>query len=329
MTRGFRQLMLAASCLALAGCAAGVGPSRASTATPPPGTDQWAPVIDEDFPDPDIVAAHDGWRAFATGMAGLNIRVASSPDLKTWNVQRRDALPTLPAWASPGRTWAPDVSQRSDGTWVMYMAAQDTASGRQCIGVATSATIDGTFTPVTGTPIVCPVADGGAIDPSTFQDANGSRYLLWKTDGNCCGLDTWIEIARLSDDGLSLVGQTTRLLKQGLPWEGALIEAPVLVRHDGQYVLFYSANAYGGDEYAIGAARATSLLGPYTKQADPVLSTTQSGGHLRGPGGQDVVTTPEGDVLFFHAWDELYTYRALHRAPLTWRPDGSATVTGR
>lgn len=328
MTRRGGALLLAVLSLALAGCGGGGGSVRSSTVPPTPVTQASVPVIDEDFPDPDIVATHDGWRAFATGMAGLNIRVASSPDLRTWTVQRRDALPALPAWASPGRTWAPDVSQRSDGTWIMYFAAQDTASGRQCIGVATTATVDGTFSPASSVPIVCPVADGGAIDPSTFQDADGARYLLWKSDGNCCALDTWIQIARLSDDGLSLAGQSTRLLKQGLPWEGALVEAPVLVRHDGQYVLFYSANAYGGDAYAIGAARAASLVGPYTKQPDPVLSTVASGGRLRGPGGGDVVTTPEGDVLFFHAWDELYTYRALHRAALTWGSDGSVAVKG-
>ncbi|MBN9325716.1 MAG: hypothetical protein BGO38_12650 [Cellulomonas sp. 73-145] len=327
MKRPGRLVALGVLLLAVTGCAAGAG-NGSRTASPTQSADRFAPVIDEDFPDPDVVAAPDGWRAFATGMSGLNVRIASSTDLSTWTVQRRDALPTLPAWATPGRTWAPDVSRRADGTWIMYVAAQDAASGRQCIGVATSPTIDGDFTPASDRPIVCPVAEGGAIDPSTFQDTDGTRYLLWKTDGNCCGQDTWIEISTLSQDGLSLVGPATRLIKESLPWEGSVVEAPVLVRHDAEYALFYSANAYGGDAYAVGVARATSLLGPYTKQPEPVLSTDLSGGRLHGPGGQDVVATPNGDVLFFHAWDELFTYRALHRAPLTWRPDGTVAVAG-
>lgn len=229
-------------------------------------------------------------------------------------------------WATSGRTWAPDVSRRSDGMWVMYFAAQDTASGRQCIGAATSPTVDGTFVPASDKPLVCPLDAGGAIDPSLFKDNDGTRYLLWKTDGNCCGMNTWIEIARLSEDGLSLVGEPTQLMKQNLAWEGGVVEAPVLVRHGDEYVLFYSANAYNGDSYAVGAARALSLLGPYAKQPEPVLSTAGSGGRLRGPGGQDVVTTGDGDVLFFHAWDLLYTYRALDRVALTWRADGSVSV---
>lgn len=311
----------------LTACTAG-GPSSvasgaSATSADPAGA---APDLDEDFPDPDVVAVDGGYVAFGTGTSGIDIRTASSPDLASWTVERRDALPRLPDWASSGRTWAPDVSQRADGTWVMYVTAQHTASGRQCIGVATSAAVDGTFEPVGGDPLVCPVDEGGAIDASTFVDDDGARYLLWKTDGNCCGLDTWIEIARLSDDGTSLASDPVRLIRQDQPWEGDLVEAPVLLRHDGEYVLLYSANDYGGDDYAVGAARATSLLGPYTKQPGPVLSTTGSDGAYRGPGGQAVVPTADGDVLVFHAWDELYLYRALHHLPLKWAADGAVTV---
>ncbi|WP_019135669.1 glycoside hydrolase family 43 protein [Cellulomonas massiliensis] len=311
--------------LVVAGCGAD-GASSGSSSAPAPASssaDPDAPLIDEDFPDPDVVATDDGWRAFATGMNGLNIRTATTPDLRSWTVERRDVLPTLPAWASTGRTWAPDVSQRADGTWVMYVTALHTDSGRQCIGVATSPTADGTFTPADDEPLVCPVDEGGAIDASTFTDDDGTRYLLWKTDGNCCGLDTWIEIAPLSQDGLALAGEPTRLLHQDQPWEGDLVEAPTLVRHDDAYVLLYSANAYGGDAYAVGAARASDLLGPYTKQPDPLLA---SHGDLRGPGGQDVVATDDGDVLVVHGWDELYTYRALHSVPLRWDDDGTVST---
>ncbi len=331
-----RTAMVGGILVALAGCAPGGGATQPSsstasataTSTATSTAGELTPVIDEDFPDPDVVKTADGWQAFATGVPGLNIRVAASPDLRTWTVERRDALPTLPLWASSGRTWAPDVSQRSDGTWVMYFAAQDATTGRQCIGVATSSTVDGTFAPASDKPLVCPLADGGAIDPSMFKDDDGARYLLWKTDGNCCGLDTWIEVARLSEDGLALVDAPTRLIKQNLAWEGDVVEAPVLVRHGDDYVLFYSANAYSGDSYAVGAAHATSLLGPYTKQPEPVLSTAGSDGRLRGPGGQDVVVTGNGEVLFFHAWDPLYTYRALYRLALRWRADGSVAVAG-
>jgi beta-xylosidase len=315
MTRA-RVAALALCALVLTGCAAGQGagePSASPTDDTAPGASIFA--IDADFPDPDVIAVGDGYAAFATGSHGLNIRYAASDDLKTWTADSRDALPRLPAWASPGRTWAPDVAEGPDGGYLMYVTAEHTASGRQCIGVAAADAIDGEFAPVSDEPLVCPVDEGGAIDAATFDDADGMRYLLWKTDGNCCGQDTWIEIAPLSADGRALAGEPVRLLKQTLDWEGALIEAPVLVQRDARYVLFYSANDYGNEKYAVGAAVADDLMGPYEKLEQPVLA---SDGSLRGPGGQDVVETADGDAIVFHSWDELFIYRGLVVRPLEW-----------
>ncbi|EZP28032.1 Glycosyl hydrolase, family 43 [Microbacterium oleivorans] len=310
--------------LALSGCGGGeVAPSPSSEG--PASASGF--VLDEDFPDPDIVSTDAGYTAFATGSHGLNIRVATSPDLANWTVDRRDALPTLPAWASPGRTWAPEVAPLGEG-FVMYVTAEHTASGRQCVGVATSASLDDPFTPASDEPLVCPVDAGGAIDAATFDDEDGGRYLLWKTDGNCCALDTRLMIAPLSGDGLSLQSEPVELLTQDQPWEGALVEAPTLVARDGGYALLYSANDYGGDSYAVGVAWAPTLTGPYTKQSEPFLSTTGSDGAFRGPGGQDVVATPNGDVLVFHGWDEQYIYRGLHTAPIDLEPGGATVDLG-
>lgn len=313
MTRRGSLAALGAAILLLAGCAAG-----GESAPTPTETAGSVFAIDADFPDPDVVVLDDGgFAAFATGGLGLNIRMARSTDLAAWTVDNRDVLPRLPAWASPGRTWAPEVVAASAPAtgYVMYVTAQDTASGRQCIGVATAATIEDEFAPASDEPLVCPVDEGGAIDASTFDDADGTRYLLWKTDGNCCAQDTWIEMAPLSADGLSLAGEPTRLLRQTLEWEGALVEAPTLVERDGRYVLFYSANDYGSDAYAVGAAVADRVDGPYEKLEQPVLS---SSGELRGPGGQDVVRVGDTDTLVFHSWDELYIYRGLVTRPLEW-----------
>ncbi|MFS0866616.1 glycoside hydrolase family 43 protein [Microbacterium sp. 179-B 1A2 NHS] len=305
--------------LLVGGCAAASEPGPASTPSPAP--DPGAFVLDEDFPDPDVIEADGGYVAFATGSHGLNIRVARSDDLAAWTVERRDALPVLPAWASPGRTWAPEVAASDDG-YVMYVTAQDTASGRQCIGVAVAASLDDEFTPLGDEPLVCPVDAGGAIDAATFDDADGTRYLLWKTDGNCCAQDTWLVMAPLTEAGTGLAADPVQLLKQDQDWEGALIEAPTLVERDGRYHLFYSANDYGSDAYAVGVATATEIAGPYEKQPEPVLSSLSADGAFHGPGGQDVVPTPGGDVLVFHGWDEQFIYRGLHTRPVTISPDG-------
>ena len=42
----------------------------------------------------------------------------------------------------------------------------------------------GPFTSNAARPLICPNATGGAIDPSSFVDANGTRYVVFKNNGN-------------------------------------------------------------------------------------------------------------------------------------------------
>jgi arabinan endo-1,5-alpha-L-arabinosidase len=285
-----------------------------------------APVIDRDFPDPDVLALDDRYLAFATNGNNRNVQVAESTDLESWQVLNDDALPELPSWVIPGKTWAPEVTELADGSFVMYFTATNFQPSVQCIGVATSAEPEGPFVVQGDAMLVCPAEEGGAIDASTFEE-DGTLYLLWKNDGNCCGLDTWISMAALSADGLTLAGEPRRIIQQTLPWEGDLVEAPTLVERDGTYYLLYSSNSYGDDRYAIGLATATSLDGPWEKSEEPFFSTDSSGGAYRGPGGQDLVVDEDGDAhLVFHAWDAAYTYRGVFVEPVEWTEQGPEVV---
>ncbi|PFG41491.1 glycosyl hydrolase family 43 [Isoptericola jiangsuensis] len=315
MTVG-RPAALVAAVLLVAACGA---PDGGGDAAPSPDVPRPQPVIDRDFPDPDVVATDDGYVAFATNDHTSNVQVATSPDLRTWE-HRGDALPDLPPWIIPGLTWAPEVAATDDG-YRLYFTARDRDTGLQCIGVAAAAGPLDTFEVVGGEMLVCPVDQGGAIDADVFRDGE-QTYLVWKNDGNCCGHDTWIQAAPLADDGLSLDGEPFRLFKQDLPWEGDLVEAPTLLERDGTYHALYSASFYGDDTYAVGHATAPALTGPWTKDPEPLLSTGSTGGLYRGPGGQDVVGTPDGDVLVFHAWDGAYIARETYTLPLDWTAAG-------
>ncbi|MET0860012.1 MAG: glycoside hydrolase family 43 protein [Microbacterium sp.] len=278
-------------------------------------------LIDQDFADPDLLEADGSYVAFSTNAVGLNVQFATSDDLVDWEVSLEDALPQLPAWASEGRTWAPDVSALAEGGYIMYFVAAHTASDKQCIGAATSASVTGPYVAVEGEPMVCTLDEGGAIDPAVFTDDDGSRHLIWKNDGNCCAMDTWVQLAPLTADGTGLAGPATKLFKQTEAWEGQLVEAPVMIKRDGTYLVFYSANDYGTDQYAVGVASAPAITGPYVKQPEPLLSTASTAGRYLGPGGQDVLSTPDGDLIFFHGWNELFMYRGMHSAPLEWDGD--------
>lgn len=274
--------------------------------------------IDRDFPDPGALVVGGRVYAYATNRPGINVQLATSTDMTTWTVSDQDALPQLPSWASPGKTWAPGPAKLPDGRFALYFTASDTASRYQCIGVAFADTPEGPFVSTTDKPLVCPVDEGGAIDASVTTDENGQQYLVWKNDGNCCGYDTWIQAQPLASDGASLTGAPAKLIRQTESWEGHLVEAPVIVRHGAEYVLLYSANDYGNSSYVTGAATAKSLLGPYTKAKKPLLSTPASHGRYLGPGGEDLVSFRGRDWMLFHSWDEAFAYRGMHAVPVTW-----------
>jgi beta-xylosidase len=300
-------------------------PTRAGpTAIPTPGPDEFAnPVIQLNFPDPDVLKVGDTYYAYATESGGVTVQTARSSDLVTWNMLG-NALIVLPPWVKPGFNWAPDVSPAADGkTFVMYFTARDDASNKQCIGVATSDTPEGPFQFAGDKPLVCQVDQGGSIDPASFADDDGSRYLLWKNDGNCCGMDTYLYLQKLSPDGLALEGEPARLIKNDQIWEGRVIEAPTLWKHDGKYYLFYSANDYAGPDYAIGYAVADKVTGPYAKPTQqPLLATSMNNAAALGPGGQDIVLDKDGETwLLYHSWNSTATYRMMMIDELVWQGD--------
>lgn len=276
------------------------------------------PLIARNFPDPDVLKVGETYYVYASEDNARNVQVATSTDLQHWTYLKEDALPELPSWVIPGKTWAPEVTEVSDGNFVLYFTATNYKPTLQCIGVATATNPAGPFEVRGEGMLVCPPDEGGAIDASTFTNDDG-LHLVWKNDGNCCGLDTWIQTAPLSPDGLTLTSEPQKLIKQTLDWEGDLVEAPTIIPKDSGYALLYSSNSYGDDRYNVGVATAPALEGPWEKADEPILSTQSTGSRYKGPGGQDVATGPDGsDYLLFHGWDKAFTYRGLHMAPIEW-----------
>lgn len=299
----------------LAGCGGDSGDSgrRAPAAAPSPTSEEAAaasptagegefanPVYAENFPDPFVLRAGKTYYAYATNGEDGNVPTLTSPDLVEWE-EEPDAMPDLAPWVEPGKTWAPEVMRRADGTYVLYYTAASAEEYSQCIGRAVSDVPGGPFVDRSKKPLVCQVDEGGSIDANPFVDATGDRYLLWKNDGNCCGFPTYIYSQKLSPDGLKLVGKRTRLVSQDAPWEGSLVEAPTLWRHGDGYYLFYSANAYNTAQYATGYATCEGPMGPCEDAPEnPILDT---GGGAAGPGHQTIIRDDEGDEwVVYHAW---------------------------
>ena len=259
-----------------------------------------APAYPGDFPDPFILRVGSTYYAYATQTGDVNVQVIRSPDLMTWQ-HLGDALPVLPAWAGSGRTWAPVVLPRADA-YVLYYAVREPRSDRQCISVAVADQPEGPFRDVSAEPFIFQLERGGSIDPSPFVDIDGTAYLLWKSDDNALDQPASIWIQRLTDDGLALTGAPRELLRHDRDWERPLIEAPAMVRSEGHYYLFYSANWWESANYAIGYATSQSPLGPFQKVtgSGPWMAT---GDQAAGPGGQEFFTDTDGALwMACHAW---------------------------
>ncbi|HEX2222349.1 MAG TPA: glycoside hydrolase family 43 protein [Candidatus Limnocylindria bacterium] len=329
----------------IAACAGGSGdqqPSgRASETAPSPTESVFAgptfrnPVYTINFPDPGVMKDDDTYYAYATTNGIEHVQTASSTDLVEWD-PGPDALRQPPAWGTAD-IWAPEVWQ-TDAGYVMYYTIGDTNTRRpdikaaQCISVGVADSPEGPFVDARERPLVCQGEEGGSIDASPFQDADGTRYLLWKNDGNCCNLPTHIWIAPLTPDGLELAGEPIDTLAvSDAAWEGGVVEAPTLVLRDATYYLFFSASFFDSASYAVGYATSEAVSGPYEDGVEnPILRTPDDPDptDARGPGHQSIVEAPDGSTwVLYHAWDDDFSARSMWLDELVWE-EGRPRILG-
>jgi beta-xylosidase len=283
------------------------------------------PILNRNFPDPGVLKVGSTYYVFATNSNRRTVPMVTSTDFEHWS-EVAEALPVLPAWAKAGRTWAPYAARMADGVhYNLYFTAWSKVDERQHVGVAQATKPEGPYVAMGDAPFVDQAELGGSLDSSVFTEGDGGvQYLLWKNDGNAIGQTCTIWARQLSADGLSFVGPpATPLMHNDQSWEGAVVEAPEIVKHDGRYYLFYSANSYVNGAYATGYAVADSLLGTYAKPTTRPWLATQ--GALVGPGGGSFTIGPDGNTwMFYHSWADGLRYRSMSVEPLMW--DGGVPV---
>src|SRR5271166_1188394 len=202
---------------------------------PPLSPDPFKPGVavssGEDESDPYLLVADGRYFLYTSGVPGLlNVPVATSTDFESWSPVQ-DALPALPAWATPGYTWAPDV-HRFGSTWELYFTAmlRGWSPPTECIGSASGTSPLGPFV-ARATPLICQLGLGGSIDPRVFTDSSGAHWMLWKSEQNIGGASTptmlWSQ--PLSADGLTLTGRPSLLMEPDEGWQGTIVEAPQMV----------------------------------------------------------------------------------------------------
>jgi beta-xylosidase len=287
------------------------------------------PVIDRDFPDPDVLTVDATYYAYSTNSVYdgrlVNVPVQSAGALGGPWTMRGDAMPRPAQWvAGPGRggpnVWAPELS-RVGASYLLYYTAHHGAYQVQGIGVAAADSPTGPFRPVGTDALVCRPRDGDTLDADSFVDTDGTRYLIYKSGRVFSTM--WLQ--PLSPDGCTALGERVALFRSDRPEEADIVEAPTLVRHGGRYVLFYSANTFDSGNYFVNYATAAQVRGPYVKAPGRLLTSATLGNAYRNPGHEGVVSTPDGDRLVFHA-SIGGGARAMFVAGLGWNPDGTPVV---
>jgi arabinan endo-1,5-alpha-L-arabinosidase len=271
------------------------------------------PIWNDDFPDPTIIKAEDGfYYAYGTQTKRegiiINLQIARSADLVHWDYLG-EGLPEKPVWASnTQKIWAPHVSEHNGRYYLYYSAKPNTRRGL-CLAVAVADSPAGPFTDI-GQPLQCGPGFLN-IDPMAFDDpATGKKLLYW---GSGFGP---LMVRELADDRISFRpnSKTRKLIYPagaGDPRRyDQLIEGSWVVLRDGWYYLFYSGNNCCGDDahYGVLVARSRSATGPFETLAeatdDPYRMLLEGNEHWRAPGHNCGITDAAGhDWLAYHAID--------------------------
>ncbi|RPD44191.1 glycoside hydrolase family 43 protein [Paracnuella aquatica] len=230
------------------------------------------------------------------GRTSEGFLVYTSTDQKAWQRSTHTpdgfALRRGDAFGDKG-FWAPQVFAHRDSFYMAYVANEQ-------IAIATSTHPAGPFRQVQPAALQAPVKQ---IDPFIFMDDDGKKYLyhVRLDSGNK------IFVAEMRDDFSGIKEATVKeCIRAVEPWENTanapwpVAEGPSVIKRNGVYYLFYTANDFRNPDYAVGYAVATSPYGPWQRfSGNPVL-TRQTVGY-NGTGHGDFIPSGRNQWLYvFH-----------------------------
>ena len=294
--------------------------------------------LDVRFGDPYVLLASDGhYYMYGTGGVEDGFGCYRSDDLVNWDYQGTVYQGNTPdSWAE-SCFWAPEVYEK-DGKFYMFFSANWKVNPNDelenfMIGIAVSDSPTGPFKEISDAPLFNPGYP--IIDANVFFDEDGRCYLYYS---RCCykhpvesevsewareqGMydeieESWIYGIEIAPDFSKVIGEPTLILcpparmdDTQAEWESRSVtageanrrwtEGSFLIKREGKYFMMYSANFFGGENYAVGYATADSPLGPYTKSHDnPVLEkNTQNGGTVTGVGHNSITWSRDGSQLY-------------------------------
>jgi beta-xylosidase len=293
---------------------------------------------DVPFGDPFILQASDGkYYMYGTSENAKGFKAYSSDNLIDWKDEGWVYEGATPESWTTNCFWAPEAYERN-GKYYLWFSANwkhnPTNEGENFrIGVAVSDSPKGPFKEMNNAPVFdpgYPVIDANLY----FDDENGKVYLYYS---RCCYKnpvksevadwakekgwydeieESWVYGVELKSDYAGIIGEPALLLRPPVSmtdkqaeWESRSVtshevnrrwtEGSYIFKEKGVYYLMYSANYFGGQNYAVGYATSKNPLGPFVKSDNnPVLQkNTEQGGQITGTGHNMVLQLKDGQQL--------------------------------
>jgi beta-xylosidase len=236
-----------------------------------------------------------------------------------------------------GAYWAPEVYEVKGKFYMFYSAQWKVNPTKEYenfrIGVAVADKPTGPFIDLTNKPIFDPGYP--IIDANVLFDKDGRLYLYYsraaykhpvksevadwaRSKGWFKEIEeSWVYGVELKPDFSGVMGEPVLLLRPPVKmndkqaeWESRSVtskevnrrwtEGSVTFRKGDIYYIMYSANYFGGKNYAVGYATSNSPLGPFQKSDDnPILGkNVDKGGIVTGTGHNSITYSPDGKEMF-------------------------------
>jgi len=289
--------------------------------------------------DPYVLLASDGkYYMYGTDETGKieGFGAYSSENLIDWKYEGQVYKGNTPESWTLRNFWAPEVYERNGKYYMFFSADWKYNPGNEAenfrIGVAVSDRPTGPFKDISGKPVFDP---GYPVIDANLLTYKGKNYLYYS---RCCYKnpveteisswarklnlfqtieESWIYGVEISADFTHVIGQPVLLLRPPVSltdkqseWESRSVtageinrrwtEGPFSLVYNNTVYLMYSANYFGGKNYAVGYATASSPLGSFRKAANnPVLQkNTDKGGIVTGTGHNSVTWSENGKKMY-------------------------------
>ncbi len=298
------------------------------------------------FGDPYILLVDSIYYMYGTGGGAKDGFCAySSPDMVNWTPVGQVYQGNVEGSWAIANFWAPEVYERNGKFYMLFSADWKENPTNELenfrIGVAVADKPTGPFREMSDKPLFDPGYP--AIDGNLLTDSDGRTYLYYS---RCCykhpveseiatkakndGLfdeieESWIYAVEVKPDLSEIIGEPVLVLRPPVQlddaqseWESRSVttgevnrrwsEGPFALKQGDTYYLMYSANFFGGKNYAVGYATSKNPFGPFEKSTDnPVLEKNiEKGGIVTGTGHNSVTWSKDGRQMYcvYHARTE-------------------------